>query len=450
MATETPSGIGAWFDRLIERDIWERELSTYPAGRRLVVTVLRLISTVVAEFDWDRLSVRAAALTYVTIFSLVPTLAVAFAMFNAFGGLDRAEDVLIPKILDYIAVGSRVEVQERIEEFIRNIHGGAIGGVGIVFLFLSAISLLGGLEDGFNEIWRVRERRTFFQRLTTYWTMVSVTPLLLFIGIGFRPALRRIETLEWVLETTGVGHLLFSLVLPLLFICVAFTLTYAIIPNTHVRMRHAAAGGIVGGTLWSAAAAGYAWYATQAVTYSRIYGSLGALLIFLLWIYLTWVIVLAGARVASAAENLSASGTARRAYAMSQAAREVLALRIMCEVSRRFMRGAEAPTAEGLARDLRYPVQLVAQVASRLVELRMVAEIAERRTFVPARDPRQMLPSDVLRSLRRSEAADMPEREDEDVGRILAFIEQGDQAARAAWEHTTFADLILAPEQAAQ
>jgi membrane protein len=403
---------------------------------------LRVAAMAWRGFVAHEIPTRAAALTYVTLLSLVPTLAVAFAMFQAFGGLERAQALLLPRLLDYVAVGSRDVVAEQVETFLANIHGGAIGGVGTAVLLVAAVSLMTGVEHALNRIWAVPTSRPFVQRAATYWLTLTVTPTLVLGGASLPAAASGIGPVARLLETSA-GGVLVSTVLPLALVYGGFVLLYLVVPNTRVPPRAALAGAAAGGTLWLAAVYGYAACAGVAVTYSRIYGALGALAVFLVWIYLSWVIVLLGAEVAAATQRLPAAGVPAEDEALGPAARELVALRVMTAVVRRFVAGAPPPGAADVARDLGLPPGVVAPAVEGLVEAGVVIANGAAGRLVPARDPHRTSPADVVRALRGGVEGAIAGQPD-GAERELAALERRAEAARLqALGTVTLAELAL-------
>lgn len=440
MDETTPKAAWTRFAQFSRRGLWEIDLASARGLRGLAVRALRVVVLVARSLAEHQVSLRAAALTYVTVFSLVPTLAVGFAMFKAFGGLEDATDVLLPKILDYLTIGTRDVVEARIREFVTNIHGGAIGGVGGLFLGLSAVSLLTNVERAFNAIWRVAEPRSLARRVTTYWTMATITPALLVTGMAIPGAARRIPGLAWMLDETASLALTFSFVLPLVLVTLALALLYAVMPNTRVAPGAALAGGAAAGALFIAAGSAYAVYAARAVQYSAIYGSLGVIPLFLLWIYVAWVTVLVGAEVAYAHQHVGSTADEREVIALSQTARETLALRILCEVGAGFAHGAP-PVVGDIARALGVPLAVTRAVVADLLDTKLVYRETTRAGLVPGRDPRTQPAADVLDAFRRrGHTADALPR-DATTRSCAEMLERGERAARSAWRDISIADL---------
>ncbi len=426
---------------LFVRDIWQRDLDAAPPLERVLFTVLRLAAVVKRGFGRHELSMRAGALTYVTVLSLVPTLAVAFAMFKAFGGLGNAESVLLPKLVQYLAVGVRDEAQSRIHDLLVNIHTGAIGATGVVFLMFAAVSLLSSIEEALNDIWGVQSRRGWFQRVTTYWTVVTVTPTLLLIAISIPGVFRSIAPLTWVLERTGTVDFFFSIVLPVVFVCGTFTLTYTIMTDAPVPPGAALAGGVTAGVLWSLAASAYAWYARSTVYYANVYGSLSAIPIFIFWIYLSWFIVLLGALLAFAWQNLGTYRQEMLSPDASQASRELLALRIMIEIARRFIGASPPARADELAPALHVSGRLANEVVDRLVAIDWLLAVGDERTLVPRRDPAELTPTALIAALRGDGESRIWRHRDATTHALERRQREERDAVEQVWQGATFADL---------
>ncbi len=428
--------------RFAERDIWERDLDEFGRMERPFVTFLRLSAVVRDGFSRHQLTMRAGALTYVTIFSLVPTLAVALSMFSAFGGLQSAKQMLLSKIAGYLAVGVRDQATARLNMILENVHGGAIGATGFVFVVIAVVSLMSSMEDAFDDIWGVKRSRSYFERLTVYWTVVTIAPTLLVLGVSLPALFHRLAPLEWILEQTGTAEIFFSRLLPLVVICSAFALMYYIMTSTRVPPAAAAIGGLFSGTLWSAAAFGYSWYIRSTVYYSNVYGSLSALPIFVFWLYLAWLIVLLGAQVAFASQNIATYREELLAPNASMASRELLALRILAEASKRFISAAEPPTPEDLPQELKVSGRLVNRVVDRLLESGLLLEVGEHRQLIPSRDPGQIKPGEVVRRLREEGDVRAWREKDDTTAEIESRWQEAEAAALRKWDGLTFAQLV--------
>lgn len=437
---------GRWWERFeaagrrLRHAIYERDLSTAPL--LVLVTALPLRITVqVWRGIWSHgLLMRAAALTYVTLVSLVPTVAVGFAMFKAFGGLDQAKAVLLPKLLDYIAVGSQAMVEAGIEEVLANLHGGALGGVATIVLLASVVFLLSGMEDTFNHIWEVTRPRSWMWRIAVFWTLVTVTPTLVTLGLTLPATVARLTPIAVDPTELGALGVMVSLVLPLVLIWLGFALLYFFAPNARVSPNAAVVGAVVGGTLWWLAFHAYADFSGMAVAYSKVYGSLGAFFVFLFWLFLTWIIVLGGAEVAAAVQHVSWTPSAEPRD-VSQATRELLALRVMAAVARRFRDGARPPTVDELRAEIHAPGLLTTDAVQQLVTADLLAEIGDDDRLVPLRDPARTSPGDVLHALRHLGVEAIWDAEDPTTRALERWQRSADDAAAAATGPVSVLDL---------
>jgi membrane protein len=383
----------------LRREIFERDLGTAPLSTRALLLPVRVLFVAVVGIFRHQVLVFAAALTYISIVSLVPTLAVAFAMFKAFGGLEQARRVLMPKLMNYVAVGSQAVIEGKIQEFVDNVQSGTLGSVGIVVLLLVVVFLLSAIEYAFNQIFESPRPRAFLHRVAAYWTLVTVTPTALVIGIGMPATLRRFSPNLWaILDGTTLGVLV-GLVVPLVLVCLGFALLYYFIPAARVAPHAAAAGALVGGSLWWIAVHGYAYYSALALAYSKIYGSLGVVPILLLWIWLTWLIVLFGAEVAAAVQYAPTAPLVTTARPASQSLRELLALRIMAAIARRYDTGAAPATIDDLCADTHAPSRLAVDMVRQLRDAGLLLESTDGK-LVAVVDPKRLAPADILHALR--------------------------------------------------
>ncbi len=432
-----------WLTRLSllrGRDLWERDLNDFGWPRRAAITALRIVVAVRRGVTRHQLATRAGSLTYVTIFSLVPTLAVAFAMFSAFGGMQNARDMLLSHIMDYLAVGVREQVTTGIDRMLHNINGGAIGATGFVFVIFSVFTLLSSVEDAFNDIWGVKRTRSYLERLTLYWTVVSISPTLIVVGLSLPALVDQVLPLRWMLEQTGTGDVFFALLMPWAFVTLGFMLLYSLMVSRRMPISAATVGGLAGGSLWFGAAHAYAWYARSTVYYASIYGSLAAIPVFVFWMYLSWLLVLIGAEVAFAWQNLETIREEFLAVGMGPAARQQMALRILTDVARRFVHGLAPVRVDEIPQSVQTSARAVNDIVSELVALGFLVEFGDDRLII-ACDPRALTPGHVLHRLRHDDNGDAAPDSDVLMHRIHTHYRRAMDAADNSWNDLTLADL---------
>ena len=362
-----------------------------------------LIITVHSLFD-DELLRRAASLTYYTLLSLVPLLAVGFALFEAFGGLAALKEPLKQFIVENMAVGRQDEIGAWLEQFIDNINAGAIAGVGVLVLFYSAVGLLTNIESSFNRIWGIDRDRPLHMRFAIYWCIVTLAPPLLGVSISFSARLQSSAFASAVLAWLpfGLGSLVFVLSSTVM-VSLAFVLSFVIVPNTKVHLKYALLGGLLAGILWNLTKALYIWFIAGSVKYSAVYGALSALPLLMIWLYLSWIIVLFGVTYTRVVQTYSAERMMKSAPVLSYDAVEHVAGHVVLEVARSFQRGDGSASLTALAERVGAPPAVLRPILRTLTEHRVLIEVdqgGEEQGYVPGRELLDMSLADAIRALR--------------------------------------------------
>lgn len=234
----------------------------------------------------------ASSLAYTTILSLIPLLAMSFAIFKAFGGMEKLLDTIQPFILSNLAEGTSDEVIGRLQEFIDKAHTRAVGAGGFLGLVLTSVTMLWSIEKSINKVWQARVTRSWFNRLATYWMFITLGPVALAFALGF------VTSQEMpVASILPSGVAIFGVTVAV------FYAIFKYVPNTRVYWKYALLSSVVTSAFWNIAREGYALYTRKVVTTSAIYGSLSAVPILLLWIYIVWVIILSGAAFTAALQK---------------------------------------------------------------------------------------------------------------------------------------------------
>ena len=232
----------------------------------------------------------AASLSFTTILSVVPVMAVSFAVFRAFVTSGEIANTVQKWLLSTLLADSVSEVTTVIEELLARASGGAVGAVGTVFLLVTALSLFLSIETSFNSIWRVPLSRPLHRRLTTFYSVLTLTPALIGVGVFFAESVR--GTL-----VGSVGGLIGAGALSFVMTVLGLTLMYKLLPHTLVRWPVAFAGALGAGIALGLTRWGFNHYMSAVYAgsvQSKIYGTLALVPVFALWVYITWVIVLGG------------------------------------------------------------------------------------------------------------------------------------------------------------
>ena len=249
------------------------------------------------RFHADRCPQAAGALAYTTLFALVPLTAAVLGILSAFPVFERWRQSLTDFVFDNFVPAAGKVVQGYLTTFAEN--ASQTTAVGIVVLIVSAISLMMSIEDAFNRIWRVSTTRSTSSRFLMYWAALSFGPLLLVTAMALSSVLFALPLLAQAEEGLGLKTQFLSF-LPFLIVWVSLIASYLIIPNRTVRIRDAAISALLAALLFEGAKRGFASYLGSLTSYEKVYGTLAVIPIFMLWLYLSWLIVLLGASVCAA------------------------------------------------------------------------------------------------------------------------------------------------------
>jgi membrane protein len=306
------------------------------SGARAVETALRVI-------EGENVRLRAMALTYISLFALVPALVVAFSVVQAFTGMEKIADRVHEFLFENLAVGARATIEPYLNRFIDNAHTTSAGIVGGTFLAWSAITLFSNVERAVNDIWGIRRRRTVVQQAVIYWVGLTLGPLLLAGSVMAGHSTRAF--------LAGYGAKFLAVGSGALLTCTFFAILYQIVPYTKVRLRAALVGGLAAGIAWELAKWGYTFAVGKIFRYHAIYGSVAAVPIFLFWMFVSWTILLFGARLAYVVQYASALIGAN-GLPTSRTGREILAGQAMLIVARAYDRASSPPDAGDVASEL--------------------------------------------------------------------------------------------------
>lgn len=249
------------------------------------------------RFVDDKCFETAGALSYTTLVSLVPLTVAVLAMFAAFPMFEGARGTLLNFVFSNFVPAAGEKVQETLLAFAAN--ASKLTGISILVMLGSALSMMVSIEDRLNRIWRVHQSRGWVSRLLLYWAALTLGPILVGGGIAltsYATAIPMIQTAAGQLMSAGQRMLV---LLPFVVTFVTLWLMYVLIPNCRVSRRKAAMGALLGAVLFEVARWGFARFVHHAQNYQDIYGALAVIPIFLLWIYLSWIIVILGASIAA-------------------------------------------------------------------------------------------------------------------------------------------------------
>ncbi len=394
-----------------ERDIWSTRLEHKSRGRVLLYRLGRTVYATVRGFFDKELTSRAAALTYYTVLSIVPFLAFAFSLLKGFGLYQKLmKESLRPYLRETFAGDkSLLEALDQLLGFVERTDVSGLSVVGILFLVYTSIAMLSTVESSLNDIWEAKRARSLLRKVTDYTTMLVVGPLLAVAAITVSAAAQNSHFVAFLHRSLFGGLVDFFLGLTsILLVCVSLVTLYLILPNVRVRFASARFGGGGGGLLWQGALLLQVKFQIGVAKYNALYSGFAALPIFLVWLYLSWTIVLIGAQLAASHQYEQRMKQAVRARHIDQELKENLAVVVAAAVSRRFLEGRPPPTAVTLADALEVPQPAVEEVLESLVRAKVLVRVAEdgEPTYDPARDVDAVRMVDLEEAVRHDPSAE--------------------------------------------
>ena len=252
------------------------------------VSFLKLL---LARFMANNSLQNAAAMTYTTLLSLVPLIAVMISVFSVFPIADKVSEEMQNFVFENFVPASSDVLQTYLEEFTGK--AATMTGTSFIFLVIVAVMLMASIDQAFNRIWRVKRKRGLMKMFMVYWSVLSLGPILIALSIAVTSYLISLPMLNESGMFEPAGKLLSFA--PVLVSSLAFMLMYAVIPNRPVPVKHAFAGGLLAAIMFELAKRGFGFYVTNFPSYEAIYGALATVPIFLVWLYLSWLVTLLGA-----------------------------------------------------------------------------------------------------------------------------------------------------------
>jgi len=344
-----------------------------------------------------------------------------------------------------VTVSAQQEIARQIWVIVQKTQSVKLGALGTVLLVFVAISLLGRIEETFNDIWGVTRGRNLLTQIQLYSTAIMLGPLLLITAVGLAGGSQFQAAKDFITQMPVVGKLVFDL-LPVLVLWLAFAFVYQLLPNTKVKFSAALVGGAVAGTLWHLNNVLGFLCISRVGSNLNFYGSLGLVPVFMIGIYFSWVILLLGAQIAYAYQNRAAYLQDRLADNVNQRGREFVALRLMTGLGERFQNGRPAATVHQLSLELGIPSRLTQSVLRTLTATRLVTEVAgAEAAFVPARPLDAINAYDILLAMRTGTGQELPLRDEPALAGIYGEFARIEQAERAAASSISMLALVNRP-----
>ncbi len=344
----------------MQGEIWSVELENYSKVKHRILRIIRIVLLAFRGFTENAVQLRASALTFYTLMSLVPILAMGFGIAKGFG-LEKSLNSYIHKTL-----ASSPELADKLVEFadalLQRTGAGLVAGIGVVMLFWSIIKVFNNIERSFNAIWQISSPRPWLRKFSDYISMVIIAPLLLITASGvnvyIRSVLQKAASDPEILLIVKTYVLWLLRFVPYILIPLLFALLYVVMPNTKVKFKSGLIAGIVAGAIFVGVQWGYLYFQFGVSRYNAIYGSFAAIPLFLVWMQLSWLIVLLGAELSYAVQNVSLYEFEHETKHLSARRTKELSLLLLNTIIARFGTGEKPYSAGQLARAHGLPYRL--------------------------------------------------------------------------------------------
>ena len=416
----------------INAAIWHTPLSEIPKGKIVIIKQLRIIILAYRGFLAHKVQTSAASLTLYSLLSVIPIIAIAFAIAKGFG-LDQNLEALLSQelqsqqdILGWLLQNARSAIDAT--------RGGYIAGVGVLILFWSVMSLLGQVENTFNHIWNIRNSRTWYRQFTDYLTIMLIAPVFVILSSSLTVFISTYLT-EFMSKAPILDYfkpLITFLVKfsPYFLVWVALTVFYLVMPNTEVKFVPAMISGIIVGTALQVLQYFYIDLQFGITKLNAIYGSFAAVPLFIIWLQYSWLTVLLGAELAFANQNISNYEFENEARGISAYHKKAVSLIIMNIVIKKFDAGEHPVTASDIATQLKVPVRLVRELLQDLKGVNLISEVSENekkeRFYQPALDISKITVSYVLSKIEKHGVKHAFLDKNQDYEKVINMLEKFD------------------------
>jgi len=394
--------------------IWRVRLKDSSRTKYFFIKQLRILILATRGFTKDRCTLSASALTFYSILSIVPVVAMAFGIAKGFGFQKLLEKELLGKFQ------GQEEVMNRVVAFahslLENTKGHLIASFGILFLLWTVIKLLSQIEHSLNDIWEVKSPRTYGRKFSDYLSIMLISPILFILSSSVTVFITtQISVITQKVALIGMfSPVIFFMVklIPYGLIWILFIFIYMLMPNTKVNFSSGLIAGIIAGTIYQIAQWAYITFQVGMARYNAIYGSFAALPLFLIWIQLSWLIVLFGAEISFAYQYVDTYDFEPDRRYISPAFKKLLSLQVSRLIISTFLKADPPLSAISISKTLQIPIRLVEQILEELVEAGIVSDTEVKKnkemSYQPARDINAITINTVIEALDQKGVNNIP------------------------------------------
>ncbi len=393
----------------LKKDLWNIDLNTLTKPKILLIKSLRLISFTVRELMSNELQLRAVSLVYTTLLSIVPLIAFSFSILQSFGVVNNQLEPILQNFLAPLGEQGN-QISAKILEFVGNMKVGVLGTLGLLTLIYTVFSMIKKIDDSINVIWKVHRGRGILKRLTNYISLTVLGPIIMFVILGLTASLASNTIVDKFshYKTFGALIIIWGTVLPYLLISIVFTIIYLIVPNTKVRIIPALIGGIVAGIFWQISSQLFAKGVASSAKYFAIYSSLAIVILFMIWQYISWLIVLLGAQISYCAQKIDYSGINLKSSEISSKLKERISLSVMFLIGKNFSQGSGNLSLDQIVNLTNMPYEFVYSSIKDLTAKNLLVESADTpTTYIPAKDLELISLEEIINASRTNEQSEI-------------------------------------------
>lgn len=407
--------------------IWDVRLEDRSKWSAFLFKQLRIVLIVSKNFIGNKLQVQSAGLTFYTMLSVVPLVALVFAIAKGFGIQTNLEEQLRGSLTGHEEVAD--QIMTFANRMLDNTQSGLLAVIGIAILLWTVMSLLSNIETAFNDIWQVPQGRSWVRKFTEYFSIMLIAPILILVSGSMQVVLTSgFENLAGVVEFLNlIGPVVFFFIkmVPYILIWLVFTFVYIVMPNTKVNFSSALIAGVIAGTSFILVQWVYINFQVGVSRYNAIYGSFAALPLFMVWANMSWLITLIGAEVAYANQNVTQIENEIDGNRLSIAQIHVLAMIICKKVASNFQLGEKPMSAKTMSVTLRIPFGVTNRVLELLVDAEILTEVQtpdnQPNTFLPIRSFENITISDLMKALDSNQHTKIPSMSSQELNEYLSI-----------------------------
>jgi len=426
--------------KFLKFEIWNIRLETLGGFKRSGIKFLKISLSSFRKLSHDQLLLRASALAFFSLLSVVPLAALAFGIAKGFG----LQDVLKKQLHEQLALPGDVEtmILNFAQTTLEKAGGGLVAGLGLVFLFVSAAFIFSSMEDSFNKIWGLKKGRSLSVKIRDYFSVIFIGTILLLVSLSLTVMLTKIPSVFGYLD--AIISFLISLV-PFILVWFLFTFLIMFMPNRKINLKAGIIAGVVSGTLYQLFLNFYIRLQVTISIYNAIYGSFAALPLFLIWLQISWICLLYGAEVSYFYENQEMMHFMRDDVSIKT--RKIILLRIVHHIVKSFKEPGKLPPSAGqIAKDLEISTQLVNHLLEDLVDEGLITETIKKKHdqtgYQPGVSPDELTLYKILKTMEERGKTAILGKKDEALHKITQILAKTERKLEKSTSKIKIEDLI--------